>query len=138
MTLDQNDTAELALPRLDHLPPAISPRRDHAVATPTVVPSGPTEGRRALREARRRRRRLALVCAAVLAACLLMTVLVLGMARDRPAPIAPLGAVVALPPQGQGLPLQGQESTVPSVEVARSSPSAVPSTGAPAPKGGHP
>jgi hypothetical protein len=59
----------------------------------TDAPDHSTAGRRALREARRQRRRLMGVCAVIVAACLVMTVLIVGMARDRPAPGTPTGVV---------------------------------------------
>jgi hypothetical protein len=45
--------------------------------------SEPDGTRRALRVARRRRRQLALLCALAIGVCLLLTVLIVGLARDR-------------------------------------------------------
>lgn len=90
-------------------------------------------GRRALREARRQRRRLAVFCAAVIVACLAMTIVVLGMARDRPAPAVPSGTATAGPPApGTGV----------AVTEAAAPPSFLPTSpdqpGAAAPEGGTP
>jgi len=56
-----------------------------ASATPASDPdpTDPEPTRRALREARRRRRQLALFCALAIAVCLLLTVLIVDLARDR-------------------------------------------------------
>ena len=59
------------------------------------APDTSVAGRRALREARRARRRLLGSCAAIVAVCLLMTVLIVGMARDRPAQGLPSTGVAA-------------------------------------------
>ena len=54
----------------------------------TVTDAPPADGRRALREARRQRRRTAWLCAAVVLLSLALTLLIVGLARDRPAPTA--------------------------------------------------
>ena len=59
-------------------------------------PAASGDGRRALREARKQRRRTAWVCAVVVALCLALTIVVVSLARYRPA--TPPGSVVpALP-----------------------------------------
>ncbi len=65
--------------------------------------AGADGGRRAAREARRHRRRVAWACVAVVAACLIATVLVLGVARDRrpPGPTALPSALVPAHHQSQ-------------------------------------
>ena len=85
---------------------------------PRGAGAGPDGGRRAVREARRHRRRVAWACVVVVAACLVATVLVLGMARDR------------RPPRPAGLPPAAAAAAV-------SAPAHAPtSSGAPAPEGG--
>lgn len=115
MTLDEDDTTGVV---------PVSPRPSGVgVPVPAAAPepaAGPdTAGRRALREARRQRRRLMAVCALIIAACLVMTVLIVGMARDRPAQSGPTGVVL------QPLVLS---PTTPYPAVP---------PGAPAPEGGH-
>lgn len=79
----------------------------------------PRETRREVREARRRRRHLLAACAIVVAVCLMLTILVVTMARQRPsglpAPAAPRAGAV----------------------VTYSAPNLIPSHGAVAPRGGH-
>jgi hypothetical protein len=79
------------------------PPNPGTTGTGTAVPTDPvpaaadppSDGRRALREARGRRRRTALLCAAVLVVCLALTLLIVGLARDRAAP--PAGVVQLAP-----------------------------------------
>jgi hypothetical protein len=101
--------------------PVERPGRMAAVADPS------TTGRRAVREARRQRRRLMALCAAVVAACLIMTVMVVGLARDRPSPGTPTGVVAPVllfigTPQSVSIPNHQQQ----------------PEAGTTVPEGGHP
>ncbi len=75
-------------------PPRVAtpgPPNPGTTGTGTAVPTDPvpaaadppSDGRRALREARSRRRRTALLCAVVLVVCLALTLLIVGLARDR-------------------------------------------------------
>jgi len=76
-----------------------NPGTTGTTAVPTdlvqAVADPPSDGRRALREARSRRRRTALLCAVVLVVSLALTLLIVGLARDRAAPPA---GVVSLAP----------------------------------------
>ena len=55
------------------------------------------EGRRALRAERQERRRLAVACAVVIAICLVVTILIVGLARNRaPGAVAPPSTVTAV------------------------------------------
>jgi hypothetical protein len=103
-TLDEDDATSVV---------AVSPREGGEFVTPTALAAHPdpaVAGRRALRTARRQRRRLLGVCAALVAACLVMTVLIVGMARDRPGIAPPSGVltsgaaalVIASPPSSPG------------------------------------
>jgi hypothetical protein len=72
-----------------------SPAKGEAVEPATVH----RETRKEVREARRRRRQLMAVCAIVVAICLVITILIVTMARQRPSGLpalgAPVGTVVA-------------------------------------------
>jgi len=57
----------------------------------------PTDGRRALRQARSQRRRTALLCAVVLLLGLAVTLLIVGLARDRAAPPAAVLSFASVP-----------------------------------------
>jgi hypothetical protein len=128
MTLDEDDTTGVV---------PVSPRRPVPVA-PEPGAGGPaaesvdpgSAGRRALREARRQRRRLMAVCAVIIAACLAMTVLIVGMARDRPVQDSPTGVIVH---PVADLPT----APTPNRQRLTHHHRAVP-PGAPAPEGGHP
>lgn len=125
MTLDEDDTTGV-VPVSPRLPGAgvPVPAPDPAVAGPDAPGAdGGTAGRRALREARRQRRRLMAACAAIVAACLVMTVLIVGMARDRPAQDGPTGVVVRPAADALSTPYPTPYPAVPP--------------GAPAPEGGH-
>ena len=68
-----------------------------------------SDSRIALREARRQRRRIAWLCAAVVAVCLGLTIVVVSLARTRPAPTGIVGsypfASLSIPvPGGTSLP----------------------------------
>ena len=104
-TLSESDTAEADVvpgpPAQPAVPLAPYPQRPADSGRMTVdEPNGsPTAvGRRALREARRKRQLTAAVCVVVIAALLAITIMILGIARDRPA--APASSGLA----GLGLP----------------------------------
>jgi len=66
-------------------------------APPEPVGEDPrTESRRELRAARHHRRRIMVVCALVITACVVMTVLIVGMARDQK-PVAQAAGAVPVP-----------------------------------------
>ena len=128
-------------------PPVPAPplRGDSSVTAPDAPTEGPVDpppgdpapasdagpaadSRRAVRESRRQRRRTAWLCAAVVAACLALTIVVVMLARDRPA--APPSA---LAPASHGRPL-----LVPAATLDRAVRPTVPTHGAPAPEGGNP
>ena len=104
-----------------------APVTPSADAAATGAASAPVvDGRRTLREARRRRRRTAWLCVAVVAVCFGLAVLVVSLARDRPLPgpaVVSAGAAVRPAPVGA-------DPNLP--------PSALRSSGAPAPEGAHP
>jgi len=76
--------------------PGADPGADPAADPGDSDPAASGDGRRALREARKQRRRTAWVCAVVVALCLALTIVVVSLARYRPA--TPPGSVVpALP-----------------------------------------
>ena len=83
---------------------------------------GDHDSRIALREARRQRRRTAWLCAAVVALCLALTIVVVSLARTRPAPSS--GTLSA--PSAVSTPVSGSLL------------SADPHLGAPASEGGNP
>ena len=102
------------------------PPPDHEGA---VDSSPATDSRIALRDARRQRRRTAWLCAAILAVCLGLTIVVVSLARTRPAPSPGAAATSAF----------ASDFAVPSTH-APGSPTlpSQPSPGAPAPEGGNP
>jgi len=69
---------------------------DPAEPVPAAV-DPPADGRRALRQARSQRRRTALLCAVVLIVCLALTLLIVGLARDRAAPPAAVLSFAPVP-----------------------------------------
>ncbi len=79
----------------------------------------PRETRREVREARRRRRHLLAAWAIVVAVCLMLTILIVTMARQRP-----YGLPAAAAPRAGSV-------------VTYSAPNLIPSHGAVAPRGGH-
>ena len=79
----------------------------------------PRETRREVREARRRRRHLLAACAIVVAVCLVLTILIVSMARQRPSGLPASGGT-----EGRG-------------RRHHSAPDLIPSHGAVAPRGGH-
>ncbi len=92
-TLSETDAAEAAVvpgppaqpgSTFDHLPPV--PRADPGRMTVGEPREAPTAvGRRALREARRKRQLISAVCVVVVVALLAITIMIVGIARDRPA-----------------------------------------------------
>jgi hypothetical protein len=87
--------------------------------------AGGTDSRITLREARRQRRRTAWLCAAVVAVCLGLTIVVVSLARTRPAPLPGVVATYAV--------------AVPSITApAGTSLPSDPHPGAPAPEGANP
>lgn len=55
-----------------------------------------TVSRKVLRQERQERQRIALICGLVIAVCIGMTVLILTLARDRPAGPTPVGAGIVV------------------------------------------
>ncbi len=98
--------------------------------TPDPVPTGSgsrVADRKALRAARRTRRNLAILCGLVVAVCLVLTILIVDMARNRPS-----GAEITVP-----------VSTLSALGAPERSPhlsavSIIPNRGASAPEGGNP
>jgi hypothetical protein len=101
-TLSESDTAEA-----DVVPgPAARPAAQFAPFPPvTRADSGPMTadepggspsagGRRALREARRKRQLTAAVCVVVIVALLAITIMIVGIARDRPGTPSSSGVAV--------------------------------------------
>jgi hypothetical protein len=113
-------------------PPPQVPSPPSPSVVPVTTPETAGDGRPALREARRRRRHTAWLCAAFVAVCLALTIVVVTLARYRPAPTASPGGAVASS-------IRTSPSTVvpPAGSMADSAvlPSA-PSRGAAAPEGG--
>jgi hypothetical protein len=69
---------------------------------PGVAATEPAETRRALRVARRQRRHLATLCAVVVAVCLVLTLLIVSLARDRaPGTVSGPPLAVAVAPAGR-------------------------------------
>jgi hypothetical protein len=99
-----------------------------------VGPPGPGDGRRALREARSQRRRTAWLCAAVVALCLALTIVVVTLARYRPA--GPPTGVVTAALTSSPYPTSHASTTTSGVD--RTPRPARPSLGAAAPEGGNP
>ena len=83
--------------------------------------------RKAVREARRTRRNLAIVCGLVVAVCLVLTILIVDMARNRPP-----GAEIMVP--------VSTASALGAADVSHdlSPHPTIPNRGAPAPEGGNP
>lgn len=100
---------------------------DREVPADGVPPAA--DSRIALRDARRQRRRTAWLCAAIVALCLGLTIAVVSLARNRPAPFSGVVASSALPPGFTVLSTHAPGSTLLSSE---------PSPGASAPEGGNP
>jgi hypothetical protein len=113
MTLAEDDTTEVVIPSLPVPRPVQSTLpAQNASSAENVEPvvSVGAVSRRVLREERRERQRVAAICALVIALCMGMTVLILTMARDRPAGSVPVGAGVVVAHQSstiQPLPRPG-------------------------------
>jgi hypothetical protein len=118
-------------------PPRPAPPHTSGVLPPGDGPDAPSapdgtgaETRRALREARRARRRTAWLCAAFVALCLGLTIVVVSLARYRPAgPPASLAAAEVVVPSD---PVPSAAAAVDRVV------SSDPYRGAAAPEGGNP
>lgn len=103
---------------------------------PEDPPRAPVEGRQARRSNRRLRRRLSIGCVLLITACVVITVLIVGIARDRaPAPqVVPEGVAPRAGPAG------AVTSAVPSLSVSSVFSRSVTPTieqGATAPPGGN-
>jgi len=100
-TLSESDTAELdivpgARPGPLFTPP---PRTDADLSMVAVATEPPAvAGRQALREARRKRQVTAAICVVVVAVLLAISIMIVGIARDRPATPSSLGAVATTGP----------------------------------------
>jgi hypothetical protein len=93
MTLAEDDTTEVAIS--SPLAPFEAPFPALAGKPKPVVSAGAVS-RKVLREERRERQRVAVICALVVALCMGMTVLILSIARDRPAGSIPVGSGVVV------------------------------------------
>jgi hypothetical protein len=102
MTLAEDDTTEVVvsppLAPFEAPPPAslASPASPGLAEKPEPVQSAGAVSRKVLREERRERQRVAAICALVVALCMGMTVLILTIARDRPAGSIPVGSGVVV------------------------------------------
>jgi hypothetical protein len=104
------------VPVVSRVVPPASPDEGavESAGTPSSEPAGtPTASpRQALRATRRHRRRIWLGCAVLITVCLVITLLIVGLARDRPAPPQGLSAAgPGLGVAGGGSPL----SLIPSI-----------------------
>jgi hypothetical protein len=93
ITLAEDDTTEVAIS--SPLAPFEAPFPVLA-EKPKPVQSSGAVSRKVLREERRERQRVAAICALVIALCMGMTVLILTIARDRPAGSIPVGSGVVV------------------------------------------
>jgi hypothetical protein len=93
MTLAEDDTTEVTIS--SPLAPFEAPLPALAEKPKPVVSVGAVS-RKVLREERRERQRVAAICALVVALCMGMTVLILSIARDRPAGSIPVGSGVVV------------------------------------------
>jgi hypothetical protein len=105
-TLSESDTAEAdivpgppAQPAALFAPYPQPPGNSGPMTVDEPNGSPAAVGRRALREARRKRQIATVVCVVVVAALLAITIMILGIARDRPGAPAPSGVAV-----GSGVP----------------------------------
>ena len=113
MTLAEDQTTEVVIPSTpapsDVESPVTAAIAEPVVSVDTVRTDG-TVSRKVLREERQARQRIALICAVVIAACIGLTVLILTLARDRPAGPSPVGAGIVVAHQiaiTQSLPRPG-------------------------------
>lgn len=99
MMLAEDETTEVVIPSIPGPSAAKSPVTA-AIAEPVVsvgtVRTDGTVSRKVLREEREARQRIGLICGLVIAACIGMTVLILTLARDRPAGPTPVGAGIVV------------------------------------------
>ncbi|HEX4216959.1 MAG TPA: hypothetical protein VHZ02_01210 [Acidimicrobiales bacterium] len=98
-TLSESDTAEAdivpgppARPAATLAPFPVPPPGSGRMTVDEPTGSRSAVGRRALREARRKRQLTAAVCVVVIVALLAVTIMIVGIARDRPGAPAPSGA----------------------------------------------
>ena len=108
MTLAEDKATEVVIPSSpapsDGESPVTAAIAQPVVSVGAVSPGAVSRGavslgavsRRALRKERQGRQRIALVCGLVIAACIGMTVLILTLARDRPAGSTPVGAGIVV------------------------------------------
>jgi hypothetical protein len=99
-------------------------------AAPEPAPTGSRSrvaDRKALRAARRTRRNLAILCGVVVAVCLVLTILIVDMARTRPP-----GAEITMPAPAASVPGAAGPPHPLSAD------SIIPNRGASAPEGGNP
>jgi hypothetical protein len=102
MTLAEDETTEVVIPSNPAPSQAESPVTsaisEPVVSVKPVSPVSPvgTVSRKVLREERQERQRIALICGLVIAACIGITVLILTLARDRPAGPTPVGAGIVV------------------------------------------
>jgi hypothetical protein len=98
ITLAEDDTTEVAIssPLAPfEAPPPVSPVLAEK-PKPVESVGAVAVTRKVLREERRERQRVAAICALVVALCMGMTVLILTIARDRPAGSIPVGSGVVV------------------------------------------
>jgi hypothetical protein len=99
MTLAEDDTTEVVVssPLAPFEPPPPASLASPGLAEkPKPVQSAGAVSRKVLRVERRERQRVAAICALVVALCMGMTVLILTIARDRPAGSIPVGSGVVV------------------------------------------
>lgn len=99
MTLAEDQTTEVVIP-LTPAPPDNESPVTAAIAEPVVSVGRPGRvsrvSRKVLRKERQERQRIALICGLAIAACIGLTVLILTLARDRPAGPTPVGAGIVV------------------------------------------
>jgi hypothetical protein len=117
------DLSELAGTELAAPPEAPSIEPELVVPVETDPGPGPaadhasrTEGLRAVRAERHRRRVLSLACAALVAACLIVTILIVGLARTRSSGPSAARSPLVLTAVGR-VPTQPFVPTVPSMQI---------------------
>ena len=94
MTVRMTQTESGSTPQSD------APHQNHPEPTSSGASEPRTDGRRALRQARRHRRRLAVGCAVLVAVCLALTILIVDLARNRT--VGPQGAAPTSMPASPG------------------------------------
>jgi hypothetical protein len=104
---------------------------------PAIPPTDPegsvrAEGRRAMRAARKQRRRISVGCAVLITVCVVITVLIVGLARDRASGPQVVAPEAALARSLQATPAGSVDPRLPAEKT-----SSIESQGAEAPQGGH-